>query len=562
MSNGQGWFVFLVGFCLTSIAVGAERPDWSEGARITTPRTNPYGLADAELADDRREGLLHALEYPLDISGVIIPWRPMQRFLDERSPNPIRALLQSVFGGLSRIKSSDDLFKLAGLNEYPRSSAEGADEIPHRGPNYPSTRMGVTILDRDGVEAFTLSCAACHSANLFGKKILGMTNRFPRANDFFHFGKQGLRIVPVDVYSDVLKTTAGESALYARARDRIRSVGVKEPQTLGLDTSLAQIAISLSYRGDDPYAEFDPARQKSPKPEPLTKVVADGKPAVWWNTKYKNRWLSDDSIVSGNPIYTNILWNEIGRGTDLHELEAWFEANSKIIEELTTAVFSTEAPKFTDFFPPERIQIERAKHGEGLFNVTCARCHGVYTKAWNDPASVGKPLVELLQTTAVHYAEETRVIDVGTDPQRAAGISSIEKDLNPLAISQKNGIVVKTQSGYVPPPLVGIWARYPYFHNNSAPNLAAVLTTANGRPVTYWAGEANDRDIDYDSDLGGYPEGDHVPATWKRDKAYRYDTRKAGMRNTGHDEGIFLRKGAEILTANDKRDLVEFLKTL
>ena len=37
----------------------------------------------------------------------------------------------------------------------------------------------------DSVRYFTFSCAACHSSNLFGKTVLGMTNRFPKANEFF-----------------------------------------------------------------------------------------------------------------------------------------------------------------------------------------------------------------------------------------------------------------------------------------------------------------------------------------------------------------------------------------
>jgi mono/diheme cytochrome c family protein len=552
--------VFLTGsFALNA---RASEPDWSEGAVIATPRANPFQLSDAEFTAARREGYLHALEYPVDISGVLIPWRPIKSFLDDPSPNPIRDILKRAFGTFTAIKSSDDLFARIGLNPYPRTAAEGADRIPHRGTEIPETRMGVTIFERQGAEAFTLSCAACHSANLFGKKILGMTNRFPRANDFFVLGKKAVRLVPTPLFTGVMETTGPEADLYARLRRRLHAVETKEPAVLGLDTSLSQVALSLARRGDDDYASFNRKRERFPRSEPLANFVADSKPAVWWNLKYKDRWLSDGSVVSGNPIYTNILWNEIGRGTDLHELETWLEENPKVITELTTAVFSTEAPRFTDFFPAERISFARAKRGEVLYQKTCAKCHGTYEKAWDLPGSDALPLADRLRTTVVKYPKKTRVVRIGTDLHRAQGMASLEKRLNPLAISRKNGIVIKTQSGYVPPPLVGIWARWPYFHNNSAPNLCAVLTAGKDRPRVYYAGEALDRERDYDEDCAGYPEGDRVPAAWKTDPAYRYDTSRPGMGNQGHDEGVFLKNGVELFSRDQKRDIIEFLKTL
>ncbi|MBS1963507.1 MAG: hypothetical protein JST04_14930 [Bdellovibrionales bacterium] len=547
---------------LAGTSLAAEAPDWSEGATIESPRANPYGYAEADLGAARREGYLHALEYPLDISGAMIPWRPTRDFLDDVSPNPIREVFRAMFAGFTKIRSTDDLFARVGLHAYPRTKSEGADSIPHRGAETPSVRMGVTVFRREGVEAFTLSCAACHSANLFGKKILGLTNRFARANDFFVLGKKAVRLVPPALFASVLHADAGESALYSRLRDRVGAIGTKEPAVLGLDTSLAQVALSLARRGTDAYATFDEKLERRPRAEMLSNFVADSKPAVWWNVKYKNRWLSDGSVVSGNPIYTNLLWNEIGRGTDLHELEDWLDANPRIVEELTTAVFSTEAPRITDFFPAENISIVRAKRGAKLFEVGCAKCHGNYVKVWDDPNSDSLPLADRLRTAEVRYPKTTRVVDVGTDPQRAMGMVSLANGLNPLAISKKSGVLIKPQKGYVPPPLVGIWARWPYFHNNSAPNLCAVLTVGKERPATYWAGEALDPARDYDADCGGYPEGARVPAAWKKDKDYFYDSRKPGLRNTGHDEGILEKDGVERYTREQKRDLIEFLKTL
>jgi hypothetical protein len=134
-------------------------------------------------------------------------------------------------------------------------------------------------------------------------------------------------------------------------------------------------------------------------------------------------------------------------------------------------------------------------------------------------------------------------------------MQELARRLNPLRFSQQFGIVIEPQQGYVPPPLVGIWARWPYFHNNSAPSLCAVLTRSEQRPKTYWAVEAQDPQNDFDWDCNGYPSQlSHGRA--------QYDTSKSGLSNMGHDEGIFLEDGNELLTAEQKMDLIQFLKTL
>src|SRR5690606_23620937 len=152
------------------------------------------------------------------------------------------------------------------------------------------------------------------------------------------------------VFKKLLKTTEEERAMMAQAKKALMYTGHRSPQVLGLDTSLAQVALSLSKREKDPYATRSSSSYKHPRPNRLETMVSDSKPAVWWNVKYKNRWLSDGSIVSGNPVHTNFLWNEIGRGTDLKELESWLLKNQETIDDLTAAVFASKAPRYEDFF--------------------------------------------------------------------------------------------------------------------------------------------------------------------------------------------------------------------
>ncbi|MGE0763063.1 MAG: hypothetical protein AB7N80_07290 [Bdellovibrionales bacterium] len=544
-------FLFLILISLSSAAWAA--PTWQQGESIPIDgRANPYDLGPEQLVQVTRAGRLHALVYPVSVTGALLPLRPIQNFLDEPTANPLRALLQGLSRAFSKIESFDQAMNWLGLHPYPENAGQPESDIPLPPGMRAGQGMGLSLLQSEGVTGFTFSCAACHSAELFGRPVLGMTNRFPRANAFFILGKQVTQAVMSPLFSLATGANRQERLMYRRTRHNMFYVGSKRPEVLGLDTSLSHVALSLARRQRDAYASKDSQKPWDPDDEPLATLPADSKPAVWWNLKYKNRWLSDGSVLSGNPIVTNILWNEIGRGTDLRELEQWLEENRTKVEELTTAVFASKAPRITEFFTAESIDLQAAQRGQQLFSRRCAHCHGQYEKAWDQPNFEQLPYAEQLRTTRVVYHAQTPVIDVGTDAFRREGMRSLES-LNKLAISQRNGVTVLQQPGYVPPPLVGIWARWPYFHNNSAPNLCAVLMPANERPEFYYAGEAQDRDRDFDFACNGYPLGSATPASWQT-REYRYDTNRPGLSRQGHEIGG--------LTAPQRLDVIQFLQTL
>ena len=544
-------------------------PDWSSTATIQpSGRSNPYGWDEITLKDKVRAGKLHALNYPVAVTGLLIPARPALRMLDAKPGDPLFALLKTVLSLESDFTDFKGFWDWAGLHPFPDSE----DSIPfpnHVKPEYP---MGVSLINRGKAQGLTLSCAACHSAEMFGKPILGMTNRFPRANLFFIHGQAGMKLVSPDLFAVMTKASADEKAMYASSKDKIKSVGLKRPEALGLDTSLAQVALSLAKRSQTPWAERNPEDARHPRDNLLNHQVADSKPAVWWNVKYKTHWLSDGSVLSGNPVFTNFLWNEIGRGADLPELVRWLGENSSIVEELTTAVFATEAPKWKDYLSESAIHIERAKQGEQIFIQNCAHCHGSYQKAWSlTESEFAKeksihPERSIIDTIQVSYFEKTKVKNVGTDPGRREGMRALAQALNPLAFSEQFNIVIEEQSGYVPPPLEGIWARYPYFHNNSIPNLCALMMKPEERPVQYYSAKAIDPNRDYDQDCVGYPTGSKTPTLWtqaKDSQEHLFDTQREGMSNLGHYERIFTNDdGSERYTPSQKQCLIEFLKTL
>jgi cytochrome c553 len=540
----------------------SANPDWTSNALVPPGgRANIFNDAPADFLKFKEQGQIHAQIYPVSVTGILPPYEPLRKLAEDDGQNPLAEFFENIFRDVVGVKNFDSVMAYIGLKNYPAESDTGVYQVPYPGGLRPHTRLGVGVIERDGAKGFTFSCAACHSGNLFGKTVLGMTNRFPRANEFFVKIKPVLSAVDLGLFKYWTGATDAEVALLDQSRRSLAHVAARTPIQLGLDTSLAQVALSLNQREKDGVATTSSWLETFPRSDAyLDDHPADSKPAVWWNVKYKNRWLSDGSVLTGNPIFTNIIWNELGRGVDLKVLETWLAENPKAIRELTTAVFSSEAPKLTDFFPAEKIDLAKAKEGEGLFNQSCAGCHGQYEKGWNAADAMKLNRSQLVATTLVRPPVKTFVVDVGTDANRRLGMKSLEQ-LNDLSISKKNHIVIQAQKGYVPPPLVGIWARWPYFHNNSVPSLCAVLTRGSKRPKVYYAGEANDKERDFDLQCNGYPSGSKVPREWKS-KEYRYDTSREGLSNRGHDEGIFLKDGKEKFTPEQKMAIVQFLQTL
>lgn len=557
-------FLILLSLAIPAYAFAWDAPLWSESrATPTNGLSNPFNLPHNEYQRQIYQGRTHALSYPVTVTGVLLPYYPIKTILESDTENPIRKILYKFIKGIANVRSFDDMNRWLGLNSYPDEVGEGAYLVP-RPDNLLEERMGFTLMQRNNALGFTHSCATCHSSNLFGKKIIGLTNRFPRANDYFVKGKKAFHVINDITFNMVTNPTKAELEMLHETKRNLNFLEARNPQTLGLDTSLAHVAISLSRRAKNEYADKNIQNAYFPRTEPLREFVADSKPAPWWNAKYKNKWLLDGSVVSGNPILTNILWNEIGRGSDLRVLENWLNDNKNIIQELTTAVFGNEAPHMTDFFDESKFDLQKAVHGQRVFlQARCSGCHGTYKKAWEVPQAelLKMPWKDRFKTLEVYYPENTLVKNVGTDPNRWMGMKSLVQ-LNDLAISKNNGIKVKPQEGYVPPPLVGIWARWPYLHNNSVPNLCALMTPPEKRPVTYYSGEALNPETDFDFECNGYPLGAKTPASWKK-KLFLYDTRKAGLSNSGHYKKIFQdENGNEILSIEDKRALIHFLQTL
>lgn len=539
-------------------------PDWSENATIIPGenRANIYDVSTIEMEQLRNSGYLHAMTYPVSVTGLLIPYRPLQNFLTSGANNPLKKLLLAMGKKMAGFQTEAEMYEWLGLSKFNSPNAVGIYKMPRPVGQPPELYVGAGIIKTANGEGLTFSCFACHATSLFGTTVMGLTNKRPHSNKFFHMARQYLPSIPAGIFKSSTKASDAEVEMFLRTRKNILAVDDVVPQVLGLDTSLPHTALSLARRNDDDYATKNPVLEKYPRDQELSTFVADSKPMPWWNLKYKTRWLADGSIVSGNPIFTNFLWNEIGRGTDLKELEKWMQDNSQTIKETTAAAFSTEAPRYTDFFPVSSIDISSAKRGEKLFNSSCLKCHGEYQKAWSSDRASELSDLELLATTKVIYHDKTPVKDVGTDPNRYQAMKFFAEDLNNLAISKWMKTKVVPQVGYVPPPLVGVWARYPYFHNNSVPTLCDVLSTEQNRPKKFVLGPAVNKETDFDQECVGYPVANKIPKEWLKDTEATMDTTKPGLRNIGHTRMLMNEDGTEKFSSSDKKDIVSFLKTL
>ena len=502
------------------------------------------------------------MKYPVSVTGLLIPYRPLINFLSSGTEGPIKKLIFAMGKKMSGFQTEAEMYEWIGLPKFNPPNATGIYKMPRPAGQPEALYVGAGIIKNSHGEGLTFSCFACHSTSLFGKTVMGMTNKRPHSNKLFHMARKYVPNIPNGIFKTSTKATDGELEMFKKTKKNILAVDSVEPQVLGLDTSLPHTALSLARRNNDDYSTKNPILERFPRDQELASFVADSKPMPWWNLKYKTRWLSDGSIVSGNPIFTNFLWNEIGRGTDLKELEKWMQDNTKTIKEITTAAFATEAPLYTDFFPAKSINIISAKRGEKLFNSSCLKCHGEYQKAWSEDNADQLSELELLATTKVIYHDKTPVKDVGTDPNRYQAMKYFADDLNNLAISKWMKTIVEPQVGYVPPPLVGIWARYPYFHNNSVPTLCEVLTVEKNRTKKFILGPAENIETDFDQECVGYPVANKIPKAWLRDYEAFYDTSRPGLHNSGHTKMLLNENGAEKFSISDKKDLVSFLKTL
>lgn len=182
---------------------------------------------------------------------------------------------------------------------------------------------------------------------------------------------------------------------------------------------------------------------------------------------------------------------------------------------------------------PGEVDMELAALGRDLYTTGCAECHGSYDDSLDAPQLTSFPNWEG---------------DIGTDPQRARLLTQT------IADAVNGGtfgpyINARTVTGYTAPPLTGIWASAPYFHNGSVPTLWHMMRPST-RPALFEVGGHRLDLARVGLDLA--PPTDYTP--WSTPA--EVDTSAFGLSNTGHEDDF------KDLSEADKNALLEYLKRL
>jgi RoxA-like, cytochrome c-like len=210
-----------------------------------------------------------------------------------------------------------------------------------------------------------------------------------------------------------------------------------------------------------------------------------------------------------------------------------------VFADIHAFVTGVEPPKY-----PFPMDVRRADRGRELFADRCVRCHGTYGPNGTYPNKI-VPLDK-----------------IGTDPRLAESFSERNVGhINTSWLARETGpdgrpFVVSDTRGYQAPPLDGVWATAPYFHNGSAPTVYHVLNSA-ARPKVFTRSYRTGAE-EYDPVRLGWkvtvPEAPPADTPgFERRKVY--DTTLPGRGNGGHTYG-------DDLSDDDRLAVIEYLKTL
>ena len=570
-------------------------PNW-QGYELSagSDRRDVYALGDEEqLLALRREGTLAMLRDPSPYAGAMIPlsfWRLVQGSRSawqriEGIPGAHR-LKEELEAYLPRLQDAVD----AGLRRMPRDGAGkaivfGFDEaltFDDEGLPIGLAAHAIDEGEAKGATGISLSCAACHSSNLFGRHVPGLPNKMMNIHPLVDtllrgrggalaFG-QGMLGRVNDLLATLRRRNRGEDApllaelrLLQRTLEDLRYVQTLPAQP-GLDSALNAVALSLARRQDDARATRTPESLRSPRDNALSTQRMDSKPPAWFILRYFTRFMHDASFVGANPVLVNFVNSHLGLGADITPLYAWYEReeNKRSLQALTAAIFATPAPRYQDFITHAPIDSAKAERGKGLYAERCAHCHGDYrARSGCEQAGSGQP-------PTLFYPPQPARIDVGSDPSRWQGMRAYAAEAKRVDYLGTRYAIESapeprsTDRGYRRTPLVSVWSTYPYFHNGSCPNLCCVLASEGEESSDprfqrqsyqrFFAVEPKDPVRDFDSECVGFPAPDTLAAE-RRLARYEYRVGEPGLSNAGHD----FAKG---LSTDERLALIEFLKSL
>lgn len=404
---------------------------------------------------------------------------------------------------VATIDAYQNLWQVWGLKEKPADFDKQVRERYglHDAP-YPNNGLPMGL--REGSNFFgkgvTIDCMLCHSSSIAGQPVMGLGN--PSLD---------LQMLMEDL---------------ARAQGFKPTSPVTFSHVRGTFEATATTEYLFHFRDAD-------LNVVDSGPAPAYATTCEDVPA-WWNMKRK-KTIYHAGTTPSTSVRTLMAFmlSPLNSGKYIKDQETTFR-------DIQAYLFSLEAPKY-----PFAIDEKKAEAGKELFVLNCAKCHGTYGSERKYPNRV----VDL----------ETIGTDRGlSDAYREPGI----KRFNDSWFGKETGpdgkpIQAKITDGYQAPPLDGVWATAPYFHNGSAPTIYHVLNSKE-RPKIFTRSFRTGKD-DYDSARLGWKFTvlDRTPAKDAAASERRkvYDTTQPGRGNGGHTFG-------DKLTEEERAAVMEYLKTL
>ena len=395
-------------------------------------------------------------------------------------------------------------------------NAPASAQIPGRNAQNAQLAYDVTrFTTSDGVDVVGPNCLACHAATMNGQIVIGLGNA---AQDF-----------TVDYSSEAslaaaLLTDPKEQAELAKFVARGQAIApFTKALTVGVTPADDIAAALFAHHDEKTLAWSDTPLLALP---PAYAVPVDVPP--WWRMSKKHAMFY---TAAGRGDHARIMMTAstfcVDSVAQATAIDAYFPDVRAYVETLAP-------PKY-----PGSVDGALAARGQTIFEATCSRCHGTYGGAGTYPNLV------------------IPLSDVGTDNLLATGGGQFAQAYVDWFDGSFYGAIahLDPQPGYYAPPLDGIWATAPYFHNGSVPTLEAVLDSPN-RPKYF---VRSTTPTDYDVAAMGWKfaaqsTGQDAESDPNKRKLI-YDTTKLGYGSGGHTYG-------DALSSDDRAAVLEYLKTL
>jgi mono/diheme cytochrome c family protein len=403
------------------------------------------------------------------------------------------------------MKAYENVWKQWGVPEKPPNFAElfmeryGLHPAPFDNKGLP---MG--LLEAQGLlgKGIVNNCLLCHAGRVAGQTIIGLGNASIDLQGMF----------------EELSIASGFN----------RELPFRSSYVRGTVDPVNPLTWMLQFR--DSELEVGKA---VPLSAPYSKDICSDPPAWWLLKRKKTRdWTGGIDARSMRVDMVN-LFTPLNSGSYIKKQESAFV-------DIGAFLLTIEAPKY-----PFAIDESKALRGREVFTQTCVRCHGTYGPS----ASYPNKLVAL--------------DEIGTDPTLADSLKhELVERLNQSWLAREIGPDGKPYQlvehrAYQAPPLDGVWATAPYFHNSSAPTIYDVLNS-KARPKIYTRSYQTEKE-DYDAVKLGWKITilDNPPdaSVSERERRKIYDTRLPGRGNGGHTFG-------DDLSEDERMAVIEYLKTL